>query len=221
MDIFNNKFKTISSSLEKATQFRNFILLWSFIYALDSFFVLYYKANFLLVSEKITNYEMLPGAFLLFSAVFSFLMAIFFPVIRRIILSFRNAPRDKQDDEQYVYILKRDAYLNKDKFTLDEVNRHEYEMKELESDLNISFSLVCLVLINLFISNEEAKSISFYLLEIIKNKDNMFIFIFGHFLYFVFAITLMIWFYASIKNRIIPDVMYFPKEEKKEETSFN
>ena len=100
------------------------------------------------------------GAGLAFIAMLTFMMALFFPVMRKIIMgllsctnfySLQKISYDRGPDWKCASLLEKEATRNKDDFLIDRIAEHNLSTKEKEIDLNIAFSLSMLFVINCFL----------------------------------------------------------------------
>ncbi|MDN5087127.1 hypothetical protein O8C74_08590 [Aliarcobacter butzleri] len=208
------------SSFEKIIEFRHFTLIWSFIFALDIFCIIVYKQNFISVFST-TNFKDFEMVYLiLFIGLFTFLMTLFFPTLRYILrtiifLIYNDTSTEKNTDYKYLFSVKKEALKTKDSFLASLVEKKEIENKNLEIDLNISFALSTLVIVDYFLSSD-IQSISSYLISLSENISGIF-YITYLFMIIVFIVILGFWLYTSLLPYQIEKI-YLPDDEEPNKT---
>jgi hypothetical protein len=88
-DSSNSISKVITTSttfIDKAVEFRHFMLLTSFLLALDSCLMIFFKKNLLQSFGSLSAPEVNAAGALVFLGIFAFLMAMLFPVLRYVLL---------------------------------------------------------------------------------------------------------------------------------------
>lgn len=162
--------KIVSSStsfVEKAVEFRHFMLFTTFLLLLDSCLVVFYKKGLTAAFSSLDEPEVSAANALIFLGIFFFSMALFFPAIRQLLrlvvgsVYFKwfwdsKSRNDLGDDWHFPSLKKKEALINKDDFVLNLVQKHEDEAMDKNINLNIGFSLVSLFLVNYFIIGDGA-----------------------------------------------------------------
>lgn len=162
--------KIVSSStsfVEKAVEFRHFMLFTAFLLLLDSCLVVFYKKGLTAAFLSLDDPEVSAGNALIFLGAFFFSMALFFPAIRQLFrlgvgyIFFKwfwdpKANNKLGDDWHFPSLKKKDALINKDDFVLSLVQKHEDEAMDKNINLNVGFSLVSLFLVNYFVIGDGA-----------------------------------------------------------------
>jgi large-conductance mechanosensitive channel len=217
-----NKLNT--KGLEKSIEFRYFMIFSSFIFYVDSVWLTIgeggFEAHFKSFELKAT---LIPQSILILG-FFYLLMALVFPVLRKVIQfllmtltnKFETLKKQKTNngDERYVSSVKRKALLEKDSFWLAEIEKREEEIAERETNLNLNFSLLILVLINwLIVGSSKEVSISQFVSQIYEYDFGWFLNWFIHFSIIVFCGFLLFAAFASLFTDV-EDKVFYPEEPK-------
>ncbi len=147
---------TSTTFVDKAVEFRHFMLLISFLLALDSCLMIFYKKNLLQSFSRLDAPEVNAGGALVFLGVFAFLMALFFPVLRQGLLAFTTAiklmwgtnGKEVNHDFRDIYTARRQALIERDKLIVELLDKQEAQRRDHEINMNIAFGLVLMFAIN-------------------------------------------------------------------------
>ncbi len=161
-------FSGVSTFIEKSTEFKFFLLLSSFILLLDSCLVLFYKANLLDAFSSTAAPEVSIGSAIVFFALFSFLMSVFFRLIRHLLqLAIALAAlkiswlRSKKRDHlgkayKYPSVARTKALSEKDSFSYERIQEHMQEYVTAERNITIGFGMGLLFLGNIFVLGSDS-----------------------------------------------------------------
>ncbi|WP_263259011.1 hypothetical protein [Pseudomonas oryzihabitans] len=147
---------TSSNFVDKAVEFRHFMLLISFLLALDSCLMIFYKKNLLQSFDHLSAPEVsAPGA-LIFLGIFAFLMALFFPVLRHLLLAATTWIRfyypikeeGSSNDFRYPSLARREALIKRDKLIIELLEKQEEQKVNHETNMNIGFGLAVMFAID-------------------------------------------------------------------------
>lgn len=158
-DSSNSISKVITTSttfIDKAVEFRHFMLLISFLLALDSCLMIFYKKNLLQSFGSFSAPEVNAAGALVFLGIFAFLMALLFPVLRQLFLAvttwikWRFPSRDNQIDHDYRYpsSMRKRALIERDKLIIELLDKQDEQKRDHETNMNIGFGLVLSFAIN-------------------------------------------------------------------------
>lgn len=153
---------TTTTFIEKAVEFRHFMLIISFLLALDSCLVIFYNKNLLESFAKLNAPEVSVASALVFLGIFAFLMALLFPALRlffigvtRFISAYTRhyassilPERSRDNDYTFPSAVRAKAITERDKLLLDLVHKHEEEKHNHEVNMNIAFAMVVLFVMN-------------------------------------------------------------------------
>ncbi|KAA0982672.1 hypothetical protein FQ192_31230 [Pseudomonas sp. ANT_J12] len=147
---------TSTTFVDKAVEFRHFMLLISFLLALDSCLMIFYKKNLLQSFGKLDAPEVNAGGALVFLGIFAFLMALFFPVLRQVLLAFtswikllcRTKGKEINHDFRDTSTARRKALIHRDKLIVELLDKQEAQRRDHETNMNIAFGLVFMFAIN-------------------------------------------------------------------------
>jgi len=147
---------TSTTFVDKAIEFRHFMLLISFLLALDSSLMIFYKKNLLQSFGSLDAPEVNAAGALVFLGVFAILMALFFPVVRQILLLIVQLiavrlplPRPEiNHDVRSVYLVREKALIERDKLVIELLDKQQDQNSEHHTNMNIGFSLVIIFLVN-------------------------------------------------------------------------
>ncbi len=159
------------SALEKANKVHYFLLLTAFLLTLDIALVIFCQKNVLTFRQSFPPAELPVGNVILFLTVFSFLLALFFPMLRLLLglsvvevyfkwlYKSNNVPPDKE--YKYPSLVMHDAILARDEFDYKRVIEHNESEKQKESTLELAFSVALLLMIDQWlIGTQSVQSIS-------------------------------------------------------------
>ena len=227
-----NKLNT--KGLEKSIEFRYFMIFTCFILYLDSIWMLKGTGGFDNTAEvtQLSSPLILEGVLIL--GGFYLLIALVFPVLRKLLLLMllyavqllnltSKVSSTNNSDETYLSIVKAKALREKDAFWLSEVAKREQTIEEREINLNLNLSLFIFFIINYFVINDDKFNSLTRCAEALLEKDfglflNVLInFSFVTFIGFLFFATL-----ASLSTRI-EDKIHYPEQIKecKSKEDFN
>jgi len=155
-----------TSFVEKAVEFRHFMLFTSFILLLDACLVVFFDKNILSSFQSLSGPEVNAASAIIFLGVYFFCMALFFPTLRQIsrlgvaLIYFKwfwNSSKGSNlgNNWHYPSLIKEKALTKRDKVILDIVENHEEEIKNKRVNLNVGFALVFLFVINYFVLGDE------------------------------------------------------------------
>lgn len=174
-----------STFVEKSAEFKYFLLFSSLVLLLDSCLVLFFRKNIFQSFVEFPAPELSVGGAVIFLALFSFLMAVFFRALRHILMFpsayiyFRyldsgDAPQSSSKDYSYSSLAERDALIEKDEFVYARIQDHKSERNSIEAHLNIGFGMCVLFLYNfLVLGDEEVHTLS-QVLAFFLDADNGF-----------------------------------------------
>lgn len=168
--------------VEKAVEFRHFMLFTSFILLLDSCLLMFFGKNILSSFKSLNEPEVNAASAIIFLGVFFFCMALFFPALRQITRLgiawiyfkwFFNPSKKSELNNSWHYpsLIKHEALKNKDKVILEIIEKHEEETKNKNINLNVGFSLVILFAINYFVLGGEHLSSITQQAELLLDRD--------------------------------------------------
>lgn len=148
-----------SSILEKAVDIYYLLLLSSFVLLFDSALGIFYNVNILKIDGEWSTYEPAIGSSLLFLVAYIFTLSFVFPCIRQILkllvtmadsnLHFQHISQGK--DYDWPESVMKKAIIEKDKFLVDLVDRHNKERAELDKKLVLGLGVVMLIAVNYFL----------------------------------------------------------------------
>lgn len=157
-----SKIVTSSTSfVEKAVEFRHFMLFTAFLLILDSCLVVFFNKSLTSAFQSTSDPEVSASNALIFLGLFFFSMSLFFPAIRQLMrlaigaVYFKwfwdsNSNSKLGTDWDFPSLKKREAIINKDSFVLDIIYKHESELMDKNINLNVGFSLIFIFVINYF-----------------------------------------------------------------------
>ncbi|WP_156906453.1 hypothetical protein [Halomonas halocynthiae] len=156
-----------TSFVEKAVEFRHFMLFTAFVLLLDSCLVIFYGKDLLSSFESLNEPEVNAANAIVFLALFFFSMALFFPALRQIIrlgiawVYFKwfwslESKNEYGDGWHYPSLKKDEALKNRDNFVLDIIAKHEEEIMNKHINLNVGFALVLLFAVNFLAIGSES-----------------------------------------------------------------
>lgn len=171
-----------TSFVEKAVEFRHFMLFTSFILFLDSCLLIFFGKNILSSFANRNDPEVNAASAIIFLGVFFFSMAIFFPALRHIARTIvalihykwpsKSIKKSVLDNDwHYLSAIKYVALKNKDKVALDIIEKHELEIKNKNINLNIGFALSFLFTINYFVLGDDTIRSITQQAELLLDKD--------------------------------------------------
>ncbi|MBA4501106.1 hypothetical protein [Marinobacterium marinum] len=171
-----------TSFVEKAVEFRHFMLFTSFILLLDSCLVIFFGKNILSSFQNLNEPEVNAANAIIFLGVFFFGMALFFPALRQIsrlgvawvyFKWFWSSAKENNlsDGWHYPSLIKDRALKKKDKVVLDIVEKHEEEIKIKHVNLNVGFALVSLFALNYLVLGAENLITITQQAELLLDKD--------------------------------------------------
>lgn len=149
----------------------------SLILALDSYLLTVYQINLLSSFQKLSSPEASMPSLLIFVAIFTFIMALFFPATRKIIILlelqtgiYRLFKREsdcysRNSELSFPSQVKKQAILESDDLLYKEVIAHEAQEDDIETNLNIAFAIMCLLLFNFFLSEDSISQKVLFLIE--------------------------------------------------------
>ncbi len=147
---------TSTSFVDKAVEFRHFMLLISFLLALDSCLMIFYKKNLLQSFDHLSAPEVSVAGALVFLGIFAFLTALFFPVLRHVLLAattwikiyFPTKGEERNHDFRYPSAARREALIERDKLIIELLEKQDEQKSNHETNMNISFGLVIMFAID-------------------------------------------------------------------------
>lgn len=174
-DLGSSISKIVASStsfVEKAVEFRHFMLFSSFVLLLDSCLVIFFEKALLSSLKSLNDPEVNAANAIVFLGVFFFSMALFFPALRQTLRFgiacgyFKWFWSSETKSEygggwHYPSLKKDEALKDRDDFVLDIISKHEEEIKNKHVNLNVGFALVLLFAVNfLVIGNESSNTLT-------------------------------------------------------------
>ncbi|TBU79355.1 hypothetical protein DNK06_13170 [Pseudomonas daroniae] len=150
---------TSTSFVDKAVEFRHFMLLISFLLALDSCLMIFYKKNLLQSFDHLSAPEVSVAGALVFLGIFAFLMALFFPVLRHVLLAvttwikycYPTKNKERDHDFRYPSTVRREALIERDKLIIELLEKQDEQKSSHETNMNIGFGLVIMFAVNYLI----------------------------------------------------------------------
>ncbi|MEE4626642.1 hypothetical protein V2L00_23345 [Pseudomonas alliivorans] len=149
---------TTTTFIEKAIEFRHFMLIVSFLLALDSSLIIFYQKNLLESFLSLNAPEVDAAGALIFLGLFAFLMSLLFPAMRQLLLGLTrylwvqmsvHLPRPRPDyDYEYTGYVRRRAITERDKLLMDLVYKQEEVTHDHNVNMNIGFAVVMLFVLN-------------------------------------------------------------------------
>lgn len=145
--------------LEKSTEIKFFLLLNAFVLTLDSCLVFFYNKNIFSSFKSFDSVEVSIANALVFLVIFSFMMSVFFMVIRHfsqvlvhyVDIKFGNNDEKPSNDFKSAFRAEKEALKERDKMAYEIVNSHKQQNKEMESALTIGFGVVMLFIFNYYV----------------------------------------------------------------------
>ncbi|WP_163005670.1 hypothetical protein [Pseudomonas viridiflava] len=160
-------FATTTSFIEKAVEMRHFMLLISFILALDSCLVVFYHKNLLGAFSKLDAPEISGGNALVFLGLFAFLMTLLFPALRHLLLivptyiSMRWPSKNGQQTSpamRSTYTVRDKALIERDKVMLEVLDKKQAAHDEDVINVNIGFAMAMLLALNFLVLGDDHTS---------------------------------------------------------------
>lgn len=147
---------TSTTFVDKAVEFRHFILLISFLLALDSCLMIFHQKNLLQSFSKLEAPEVNAGGALVFLGIFAFLMTLFFPALRKVLIAFTTAiklmrgtkGKEINHDFRDTATARREALIHRDKLIIELLDKQEAQRRDHDTNMNIAFGLVLMLAIN-------------------------------------------------------------------------
>lgn len=192
-------------------EYKYFVLLLSFLFALDIFNLITHNKN---IIDMLINDNIIKEISLLFITIYMFIMVLIFPSLRYIIRWFYTYFEINIDDYadnkdyKYLFIAKKEAIIKESDFLLSRVEKEENKNKEVEKELNIDFSLGLLIFID-YILNENSAVNTIY--NFIQTMTGLLYFICS-FISIVFLFIVVFWFWVSLFPYKIEKI-YLPDKE--------
>jgi hypothetical protein len=171
-DSSNSISKVITTSttfIDKAVEFRHFMLLTSFLLALDSCLMIFFKKNLLQSFGSLSAPEVNAAGALVFLGIFAFLMAMLFPVLRYVLLGvttwikWQYPAKDKKNNHDYRYPsdARKKALIERDKLIIELLDKENEQRRDHQTNMNIGFGLVIMFLINyLFLGTDQVLTLT-------------------------------------------------------------
>lgn len=149
---------TSTTFIDKAVEFRHFMLLMSFLLALDSCLMIFFKKNLLQSFGSLTAPEVNAAGALIFLGIFAFLMALLFPVLRQIFLAvsiwinlqypIKGKDTDINHDYRYLSSVREKVLIERDKLIIELLDKEDELRRVHQTNMNIGFGLVNIFAIN-------------------------------------------------------------------------
>ena len=195
--------KIVSSFTDRIIEKRFFMIIFSLILALDSFVLVFYQKGIQQSFLSFNAPETSLTTILIFLGLFSFVMSIFFPLFRQLLHDFFYYTgisnlvaihRINLNDDTYSFAssVYQEALNKSNDILYKEVLAHRNNQKEIETNLNIVFSMNCLMLINI-LSSGETLSITEIILATIEGQGSI-----GFVKYLSFSFGLVLIFFLII-----------------------
>ena len=194
-------------------EYKYFVLLLSFLFALDIFNLIAHNKN---IIDMLINDNIIKEISLLFITIYMFIMVLIFPSLRYIIRWFYTYFEINIDDYadnkdyKYLFIAKKEAIIKENDFLLSRIEKEENKNKEVEKELNIDFSLGLLIFID-YILNENSAVNTIY--NFIQTMTGLLYFICA-FAGAIFIAVVGFWFWVSLFPYKIEKI-YLPDKEVK------
>jgi hypothetical protein len=121
--------------------------------------MIFYKKNLLQSFGRLSSPEVSVAGALVFLGVFAFLMALFFPVLRHVLLAvtiwikfyYPTKGEENNHDFRYPSIARRKALIERDKLIIELLEKQDEQRKNHETNMNIGFGLVIMFAIDYLI----------------------------------------------------------------------
>lgn len=164
-----------TSIFEKATDFKFFNILISFVLLLDICLIKFFHKNILDAFSGDAPITLNISDALLFFCIFSFFMSVFFKSTRQCLLYVFSLISSSTDTEHYsrngisrkdMFTAEMQAISERDSFILNMINVRRAEIKSMQSQLDVSFSMCCIILYDYYFSSNATTN---SLLNIISN----------------------------------------------------
>ena len=171
-----------TSFVEKAVEFRHFMLFTTFVLLLDSCLVIFFGKDLLSSFDSLNEPEVNAANAIVFLGIFFFSMALLFPALRQIIrlgiawVCFKwfwssESKNEYSDGWHYPSIKKDEALKNKDGFVLDIIAKHEEEAMNKHINLNVGFALVLVFAVNFLVIGSESLNTLTQQAALLLDKD--------------------------------------------------
>ena len=219
--------KSVSTILEKASEFRYYLLIMAAILTLDNFLSFSYKKNILSLGSFFNTPELTLGNTIIYIALVTYLLALFFPVMRRIILILISSiyyfleyklsflPNKADSDRAYKYapLVENKAILDRDEFDLKLVSEHNDIQRRIEGNLELGFAVATLLIFNFWILGEAGSpTVSQILITALSEPMGTAKKLIFYLFYGVFIIGISVVLFVSL-NPVRNQKMYLPKSD--------
>ncbi|AZG86079.1 hypothetical protein N032_10580 [Pseudomonas syringae pv. pisi str. PP1] len=161
---------TITSFIEKAVEMRHFMLLISFILALDSCLMVFFHKNLPGAFSRLDASEVSGGNALVFLGLFAFMMTLLFPALRHLLLtipiyvSMRWPNKNNQQTDpniRWTSRIRDQALIDRDKVMLEILDKKQAAHNEDMINMNIGFAMAMLLALNfLVLGNDHTPTLS-------------------------------------------------------------
>ncbi|MBD8187802.1 hypothetical protein IFU20_16580 [Pseudomonas viridiflava] len=218
-------FATTTTFIEKAIEFRHFMLVVSFLLALDSCLIVFYDKNLLESFSSLKAPEVNVASALVFLGIFAFLMALMLPAMRlvsieitRFLLVYLSTllpERQSEPNHNFVYpnVARTKAIKERDKLLMELVHEHEAEEEHHKVNMNIAFAMVVLFLINsMILGNDHSTTLAQEAGKLPKSVEGFWLNAFIYVSYLGFGAFLTIVLGMSIKPDHM-EKMYLPESD--------
>lgn len=151
-----------TSVFEKAIEFKFFNILISFTLLLDVCLIKFFNKNITNAFSGDDPISLNVAHALLFFCIFSFFMSVFFKAARQCLLYLLSFVFQSKIAEPFsingiyrgdIHLSETKAIAERDSFTLELINKRRAEIETMQSQLDISFSMCCIILYNYYFSS--------------------------------------------------------------------
>ncbi|MEE4804625.1 hypothetical protein V2K66_18650 [Pseudomonas alliivorans] len=217
---------TTTSFIEKAVELRHFMLLASFILALDSCLVVFFNKNLLGAFANLDAPEVNAGNAIVFLGFFAFMMTLLFPVLRQVLLivptyiSSRWPAKDHMEnvwapDMLWASSAHRRALLERDKVVLELLEKKQMDENENVVTKNVGFAMIALFLFNhQVLGDGQTATLSQVAAALLDTSPGFWITVVIRLSLGIFSIFCAIMFFISLTPTPIESKIYLPESEE-------
>ncbi|MCA5969027.1 MULTISPECIES: hypothetical protein [Pseudomonas] len=215
---------TTTSFIEKAIEMRHFMLLISFILALDSCLVFFFQKNLLGAFAKLDAPEVSGGNALVFLGLFAFMMTLLFPTLRQLMLLPINYVSSKlqiryekfgDPEMRFASVVRRQAIIDRDKVALDILEKRKSVKEDSETNMNIGFAMSMLLALNFLVlgdaNTHTLTQIAQNLLESATVPSSKLFIKISFFLFWSFTAYILL---EALKPKPVFDRVYWPESDE-------
>lgn len=212
-----------SSLLEKAAEFRYYLLIMSAILTLDNTLFFLYQKNIFSLGKPTNTPEFTLGNTIGFIGLLSFLLALFFPILRRLLLfairfvyfEWIEHHRHIDLDRAYKYplLIERQALIDRNDFDLDRVAKYNEDQQRMEGNLDLGFAVAILLACNFWVFGDASShTISQLLASTFYQPMGLWKALIFYLLYSIFVVGIFVALLMSL-NPVRDEKIYLPKAD--------